>query len=324
MDMSLPEIDGWEATRLLKADAATRRIPVIALTAHAMSSDRQRAIEAGCDDYDTKPVDLPAPACEDRDVPVARRSRLMKRPAGPLLVVDDVEANRDMLSRRLQRQGYTVRQAASGAEALAIIDSAAVSLVLLDVEMPGMTGLEVLTTLRRRYSPIELPVIMVTARQQSEDIVEALTLGANDYVTKPIDFPIALARIRDPTLAEAGRSGAPRERGALRAGRSRRQRRAVGLEPADERRLLLAALEADARARRGRDRQQPGRVARAGASRRRRRACAPMSTRTSPARPRSSRASTGCCIATATTAGCWCGGWRFATRTGARRGWPAR
>lgn len=58
MDMSLPEIDGWEATRQLKSDRATRRIPVIALTAHAMSSDRQRCMEAGCDDYDSKPVDF--------------------------------------------------------------------------------------------------------------------------------------------------------------------------------------------------------------------------------------------------------------------------
>ncbi len=58
MDMSLPEIDGWEATRHLKEDPATRAIPVIALTAHAMVSDRDRALEAGCDDYDTKPVDF--------------------------------------------------------------------------------------------------------------------------------------------------------------------------------------------------------------------------------------------------------------------------
>ncbi len=127
----------------------------------------------------------------------------MTRAAHPLLVVDDQELNRDMLCRRLERQGYAVTAAASGRDALDLVDRQPFGLVLLDIEMPGLSGLDVLKTVRQRHSPIELPVIMVTARQQSEHIVEALGLGANDYVTKPIDFAVALARIETQLALKA-------------------------------------------------------------------------------------------------------------------------
>ena len=113
-----------------------------------------------------------------------------------LLIVDDNEMNRDLLSRRLERKGYSVSVAENGHNTLEWVGQHAVDLVLLDIEMPGTSGLEVLKTLRQTYSPNQLPVIMVTAKVQSHDIVEALSLGANDYVTKPIDFPVALARIK--------------------------------------------------------------------------------------------------------------------------------
>jgi diguanylate cyclase (GGDEF)-like protein/PAS domain S-box-containing protein len=115
---------------------------------------------------------------------------------GALLVVDDNEDNRDVLSRRLTQRGYRVALAADGVEALAQIERQSFDLVLLDVEMPGMSGLEVLSRVRTQRSQTQLPIIMVTARSEGADIVEAFRLGANDYVTKPVDFAVALARIR--------------------------------------------------------------------------------------------------------------------------------
>ncbi len=113
-----------------------------------------------------------------------------------ILVVDDLPANRELMVRRLDRSGFRVLSAASGAEALEIVRRGPVDLVLLDIMMPGMTGLDVLRTLRVSPRTATLPVVMVTAKTDSEDVVEALSLGANDYVTKPVDYPVALARIR--------------------------------------------------------------------------------------------------------------------------------
>lgn len=122
-----------------------------------------------------------------------RRSENVDKPQ--LLIVDDIPENREILRRRFERHGFQATEASGGIEALALMDGARFDLVLLDMMMPDMTGLEVLGRIRARFSAGSLPVIMVTAKSQSEDIVEALNLGANDYITKPVDFSIALARV---------------------------------------------------------------------------------------------------------------------------------
>jgi len=124
---------------------------------------------------------------------------------GQLLVVDDNEMNRDLLSRRLSKKGYRVQVAEGGVRALEMIEDETFDVVLLDIMMPGMDGMDVLERIRGDHGPDELPVIMATAKTESEDIVAALKLGANDYVTKPFDFPVVLARVQTQLAVKKGR-----------------------------------------------------------------------------------------------------------------------
>ena len=114
-----------------------------------------------------------------------------------LLVVDDQPDNRNVLNRFFSRRGFEIVEAADGATALSLIGAQSFDAVLLDIVMPGMNGFEVLKAIRLSHSPSNLPVIMVTAKVDTEDVVEALQLGANDYVTKPINFSIANARLQN-------------------------------------------------------------------------------------------------------------------------------
>jgi DNA-binding response OmpR family regulator len=137
----------------------------------------------------------PAPeAHDDRDE--AEEDAAASEQAGArMLVVDDDPNNRDILVRRLQKHGFVVDTAANGIGGLRKIETGAFDLVVLDVMMPGMTGLEVLERVRRTRSMSELPIILATALDSSKDAIEGLELGANDYVTKPLDFPVLIARI---------------------------------------------------------------------------------------------------------------------------------
>jgi len=113
-----------------------------------------------------------------------------------ILIVDDNEPNRDILSRRIARKGYAVSTAEDGYQALGAVEKEPIDLIILDIMMPGITGLDVLKILRQNHPPAELPIIMATAKDQNEDMLEAFDLGANDYVTKPINFPVLLARVQ--------------------------------------------------------------------------------------------------------------------------------
>jgi PAS domain S-box-containing protein len=113
-----------------------------------------------------------------------------------LLIVDDIADNRIVLNRRFKTRGFDITEADSGLAAVRLIDQQDFDLVLLDIMMPGIDGIEVLKRIRSKYSADRLPVIMVTGKTFSADIVEALELGANDYLTKPVDFAIALARVQ--------------------------------------------------------------------------------------------------------------------------------
>ncbi len=120
---------------------------------------------------------------------------LQRSLGGRILVVDDLPANRDMISRRLEHHGFVVDLAEGGQQAIEMIANTNYDLVILDVMMPEVSGLDVLREVRSRHDAADLPVIMATARDASEDVVEALNMGANDYVTKPLDFAVVLARM---------------------------------------------------------------------------------------------------------------------------------
>ncbi len=127
--------------------------------------------------------------------PAARNSARSKGVQGRLLVVDDDESNRDMLGRRLQRDGYTVQLAANGVEALRLLRSTPFDLVLLDLIMSGLDGYQVLLKMKSDPALREILVIMLSALDQEEGIARCIELGAEDYISKPFSPVFLRARI---------------------------------------------------------------------------------------------------------------------------------
>jgi len=139
---------------------------------------------------------------------------------GRILIVDDERMNRVVLDGMLKRNGYQTAQAEHGAEALDLVAQGGIELVLLDIVMPDIDGFDVLTRLREQHTTAELPVIMVTGDNDRAQVIKAFQQGANDYVTKPLDVDLAMARIETQMQLRKSQAAlrASEERYALAAG----------------------------------------------------------------------------------------------------------
>jgi phosphoserine phosphatase RsbU/P len=127
--------------------------------------------------------------------PVPRRQRILEPDHGSILLVDDNESNRDMLSRQLEKQGYTISLGENGQQALELLRAGKFDLILLDIIMPGMDGYEVLDHLKADKDLRHIPVIMISALDELESVIRCIERGAEDYLPKPFDPVLLRARI---------------------------------------------------------------------------------------------------------------------------------
>jgi len=201
MDLELPVLDGWEASKHLKKDPNTKHIPIIALSARVMEDDRSRAIDAGCDDFESKPVDfdslmkkihsfLPDESESINEAKVAVEHQRK------ILIVDDDENIRYTLLKYLKREGFTnLVTAENGKIALDKLNDNDFDLVLLDLKMPEMDGIEVLSNIKNNDNLRHIPVIMISAKDEIENVTQCIEIGAEGFLSKPFNSKLLRARI---------------------------------------------------------------------------------------------------------------------------------
>lgn len=112
-----------------------------------------------------------------------------------ILLVDDSPSDRELCTLMYEKNHYHVYALSSGRKCFEMIELEKPDVVLLDVVLPGEDGNEILTEIRKKYSAVDLPVIMVTAKSDASDVIQSLNLGANDYISKPVAFDVAIKRI---------------------------------------------------------------------------------------------------------------------------------
>ena len=199
LDVMLPDLSGIEVCKQLRAGSVTPTLPVIMFSSLVDVRDKVRGLEAGGDEYVEKPADpdellARVDAALER-ARVAHKAARTSGTHGTILVVDDEPGLLRLTAYTLEVEGYSIVTAESGAEALDRIRTARPLLVLLDVKLPDMSGLDVCRRIRSDPDTFDLPVIMFSALGQVADRVLGLQAGADEYISKPVDSDELLARV---------------------------------------------------------------------------------------------------------------------------------
>ena len=217
MDMSMPVLSGWDATKKLKADPKTAQIPVIALTAHALKGDRERAWQAGCDGFITKPIDNEllehtieqilshAEPGEDQaemapvDIAVQETTRrttdkLLNIHNQHILIIDADQETAQYISGELRSRGYRTSVAEQREHAMTLMEIDPVDLVICEAELPGTSGYEITEQIKESPQLPFTPVILVT--EGDIDWERGMEAGADDFLAKPINPSKLLVRVR--------------------------------------------------------------------------------------------------------------------------------
>ena len=215
LDLMMPEMDGFEFVAEFRRHEAWRTIPVVVVTAKDLTADDRARLNG----YVQKILQKGAHSRERAAGGGARARGDQRRPPearGPdakILLVEDNEMNRDMLSRRLVRRGYEVVIAVDGEQGVAMARSEAPALILMDMSLPGLDGWEATRQLKAAPETRGIPVIALTAHAMSGDREKALAAGCDDFDTKPVD----LARLLEKIEALLGPARAAREHRPRRA-----------------------------------------------------------------------------------------------------------
>lgn len=185
MDISLPGMDGLSLTRHLKADPRFNAVPIVAMTAFAMKGDEQKARDAGCSGYITKPIDtrrLPSQVAEYLAASALERARLR------IMIVEDHRIDMKLAGDSARLSGHVVLSNTTAEQALAMLREEHPDVVLLDLNLPGMNGLSFLRVLKADPKTSALPVVAVTAYPDGYHREELMAAGCDAYLTKPIDM----------------------------------------------------------------------------------------------------------------------------------------